>query len=176
MEQQKFFETEKLDKHLFKVFEHNYLNTVSPNVKNYTYFYLTHLNLYTGIPQMVYIYSNNSRKESPFYYDILKISSGITFPVYIPVPILAERILKYVLPNDDDLRSEPEERLLIVAYMLREYGFNFDIEEIISKKKYTSLALPKIKKSEFWSIYGDNQRTLIRYAKKSLSILKNKSI
>ena len=148
-----FEEKEGLDRLLFEIFEENFINEASGKTRNRMYLYFAELNLYDETPDMVYIYSNNSSKESPFYYDILKISSKYFFPVYIPVPILAENFLRYGLPTDNELRHEPDERVLTICYMLREYGLTFNIQKIISKKKYNTITPPNIKLSELFKEY-----------------------
>ena len=107
---------------------------MSPKEKIIFHAFLAGRYLAASIPKIDYIYSNNSTKDSPFYYDIVKIY-GEPFPVYMPVPVLIHAFA-LTLPVDEEYRNDPELRALEFAYDLRICEFMFNIQRIISKKNF----------------------------------------
>lgn len=103
--------------------------TEAMSKKDLLYEYLT-----TPGVKIDYVYSNTSRMDSPFYYDFVKLSANSKDEL-MPIPLLISA-LGLSLPCDDELRSDPVERALEVAYALRECNFEFDMQTIISKKDF----------------------------------------
>ena len=83
------------------------------------------------IAELDYIYSNNSSQESPFHYDLIRISRKLN-TLYLIVPIFMDE-LDISLPVDDELRHDPHARVIEVAYALREYGIMFNFKKISPK-------------------------------------------